>query len=87
MSLEELAHLQKLPTSQLSNELKKMSQTNESCYRIVPKWSGNVLRIKIVDSFDGLEGDEVKDEAIPDDDHNVCCKYSIHNVRNYNEDT
>ena len=56
LSQEELILLQKVPLSLLCNAITELSKSNPTVTCLVPKMNGNVLWIKLVDSFDGLEG-------------------------------
>ena len=60
LSREELLSLQKLPLSLLSKGITDLSKSNPTTTRLVPNMKGNVLRIKLVDSFEGLDGHLVK---------------------------
>ena len=60
LNRQELISLQKKDRSYLRSAIMKLSETNPTETRLVPTMSGKVLRIKLVDSFDGIDGHLVK---------------------------
>ena len=56
---DELKFLQNVTSPEMRSSFDRLVKKNPTCLRLVPKYSGNVLRIKLVESFDGIVGHQV----------------------------
>ena len=56
----ELVSLQKIPPSSLPSAISDIAKLNPTVTRLVPNMTGNVLRIKLVDTLDGISGQRVQ---------------------------